>query len=123
MLETKVTLTIISRGAQLMSEDECNENPKENYETVKQTFITSSGKNKKKEVITFNTRKTKFIKQVINMNKDAYNFMTSKEKPEWYIAKVKPWDQLSKNERLIEHFKIICEDLRGKRFTFHVFED
>lgn len=59
--------------------------------------------------------------QRINMNVDAYNYMTSSECPYW--AKPKVWAIMSKTQRLEAHLQRVCEHMRGTSFTYEVLED
>lgn len=60
---------------------------------------------------------TKSIKLV----KEAYDYMTSKESPEWYFKK--DWGRLSSTQRLELHLKRLCEHNNGKSFTYSILED
>lgn len=57
----------------------------------------------------------------IKLTVDAYNYMTSSERPEWYLKK--DWGLLSPTQRLELHLQRTCEHERGKSFTYNVLED
>ena len=57
----------------------------------------------------------------IKLTVDAYNYMTSSERPEWYSKK--DWGLLSPTQRLELHLQRTCEHERGKSFTYNVLED
>lgn len=57
----------------------------------------------------------------IKLTVDAYNYMTSSERPEWY--KKKDWGLLSPTQRLELHLQRTCEHERGKSFTYNILED
>ena len=57
----------------------------------------------------------------INLTVDAYNYMTSAERPEWYFKK--DWVLLNPTQRLELHLQITCEHERGKSFTYNILED
>lgn len=59
--------------------------------------------------------------QHINMNVEAYEYMTSNECPSW--AKPKVWAAMSKTQRLEAHLQRTCEHVGGKSFTYEVLED
>ena len=59
--------------------------------------------------------------QVLQMNTETYNSMTSKDAPEW--SSKSAWGKLTKNQRLIEHFNRIKDYFQANRFTFEVFAD
>lgn len=57
----------------------------------------------------------------INLTVDAYNYMTSTERPEWYFKK--DWILLSPIQRLELHLQRTCEYNGGKGFTYSILED
>ena len=57
----------------------------------------------------------------INLTVDAYNYMTSAERPEWYFKK--NWGLLSPTQRLELHLQRACEHNGGKSFTYSILED
>ncbi len=57
----------------------------------------------------------------IKLTVDAYNYMTSSERPEWYFKK--DWGLLSPTQRLELHLQRTCEHERGKSFTYNILED
>lgn len=57
----------------------------------------------------------------INLTVDAYDYMTSSERPEWYFKK--DWGLLSPTQRLELHLQRTCEHNGGKSFTYSIFED
>ena len=140
--EIKVSLNIILPGRIMLSKDECLkttqkeitrkrkngqsykkvidvqvEDPdKMNKDTIR---VTDNGKNY--ETLTVYTRKCKPATQSINLYKDTYDYMVSKECPEW--SKVAIWNQMGKKARLEAHLKQIAEHLGGKLLSYQVFED
>lgn len=57
----------------------------------------------------------------IKLTVDAYNYMTSAERPEWYFKK--DWGLLSPIQRLELHLQRTCEHNGGKSFTYSILED
>lgn len=57
----------------------------------------------------------------IKLVKEAYDYMTSKESPEWYFKK--DWGRLSSTQRLELHLKRLCEHNGGTSFTYSILED
>lgn len=57
----------------------------------------------------------------IKLTIDAYNYMTSRESPEWYVKK--NWSLLSPTQRLELHLQRLCEHNGGKSFTYNILED
>lgn len=57
----------------------------------------------------------------IKLTQDAYDYMTSKESPEWYFKK--DWGRLNPIVRLEMHLQRMCEHNGGKSFTYSILED
>lgn len=141
--EIKVSLNIILQGRVMLSKDEClkttqKEIIKKNNKTGKsykkiinevvedlskmdKSTIKVSENGRNNEVLTIYTRKCKPATQSINLSKDAYDYMVSKECPEW--SKVSIWNQMSKKAKLEAHLKRIAEHLGGKLESYQIFED
>ena len=140
--EIKVSLNIILPGRIMLSKAECLKTTQkeitrkrkngQSYKKVidvqvedpdkmdKDTIrVTDNGKNY--ETLTVYTRKCKPATQSINLYKDTYDYMVSKECPEW--CKVSMWNQMGKKARLEAHLKQIAEHLGGKLLSYQVFED
>ena len=60
-------------------------------------------------------------KKSIKLSYDAYEYMTSKESPEWYFKK--DWPRISATNRLELHLQRICDANNGKSFTYSILED
>lgn len=60
-------------------------------------------------------------KKSIKLSYDAYEYMTSKESPDWYFKK--DWPRLSTINRLELHLQRICDANNGKSFTYSILED
>ena len=72
MSEIKVRLSMTVPGAQMLSSQECEKNPKESYDVFKLRVHNGRGKNST-ELLTVATRKSKTAKQSISMTKEAYD--------------------------------------------------
>ena len=59
--------------------------------------------------------------RVLNINNEAYNYMTSKECPEW--SKRAEWLSMSKKKRFESHINRIAHDCFGKIMDYEVFDD
>ena len=59
--------------------------------------------------------------RILNINNEAYDYMTSKECPEW--SKKAEWLSMSKKKRFESHLSRIANDFRGKVVHYEVFED
>ena len=135
-------------GAQMMSSQECDKNPKKNYnvETITVESHTKKGKSHK-ENITVRTRKQRLVKQVLNISKEAYDLMTSANQPptsrlakKIYITKVigkgengkskkvttetTVWaHQFTPTKRLDWHMSRIADSLGAVDYEFEVLDD
>lgn len=126
-MECKVNLSITLPGAVLKTAQECAENPKESYQ--KEVIRVESAKPDKKkkkliktvEYLDIHVRKCRTASQSINMTKEAYDYMISKECP--YFAKPKDWARMGKKARLEAHLEETCKALGGISYTYQVFED
>lgn len=141
--EIKVSINITLLGRVMLSKDEClkttqKEIIKKNNKTGKsykkiitevvedlskmdKSTIKVSENGRNNEVLTIYTRKCKPATQSINLCKDTYDYMTSKECPEW--CKVSVWNQMGKKAKLEAHLKKIAEHLGGKLESYQIFED
>ena len=104
MTEVKVRLSMSVPGAQMLSEQECSKNPKTSYnsETVTIKFTTKKGKFHKED-ITIRTCKNRLVKQLLNISKEAYDYMTAADQP--------PTEKLAKKLFI---YKTIGKDKDGK---------
>lgn len=57
----------------------------------------------------------------IKLTYDAYDYMTSKESPEWYFKK--DWTRLSTTQRLEIHLERLCMANHGSSFSYSILED
>ena len=57
----------------------------------------------------------------LKLTYEAYEYMTSTERPEWYFKK--DWPRLSPIQRLELHLSRICEANNGESFTYSILED
>ena len=59
--------------------------------------------------------------RVLNINNESYDYMTSKECPEW--SKKAEWLSMSKKKRFEAHLNRLAHDFRGKVMDYEVFND
>ena len=59
--------------------------------------------------------------RVLNINNESYDYMTSKECPEW--SKKAEWLSMSKKKRFESHINRIAHDCFGKIMDYEVFND
>lgn len=144
MSEIKLSLSIELQGSTMFSKEECL---KTTHKVIEKK--TKAGKIYKKtikvkvedwdkmekhsmrvtdnngtnpEIITFHTRKCKPATQTINMSKEAYEYMISKDScPPCF--KPREWSTMNKKERLEVYLKRTVEHLGGTSYTYQVFED
>lgn len=143
MTEIKVNLSVVLQGRTMFSKEEClkttqkviEKTSKKTGKTYKKTVdvlvdnldmmnkstIRVIDKNNTIETITVYTRKTKPATQSLNICKESYEYMTSKDCPSW--SKPKVWNAMNKKERLESHLQRITEGLGGVSYTYQVFEE
>lgn len=137
MLELKVRLSLFVPGANMLSSQECEENPKENYDEHKIIISYTKGKGKhKKEVkkpLIIHTRKPKLITQSINICEEAYHYMLATPTSQKFTKPIKTnkkgdvikrvWDTMSIHDRLKHHFDIIAYDLGAVSYSYEILND
>lgn len=142
MTDIKLSLTIILPGRVMFSQEESLKELKKPlrnskgkiikkrgrivYKTVKvpafdknDTFTLALGPDK--EETTVFVRKTRPVKQIINMTEEAYESMLSKFPPNNYRGKVR-WESLSKNQKIKWHCMQIAAHLGGTFGSFQVLD-
>lgn len=60
--------------------------------------------------------------QRITMCKDAYDYFTSSQCPEWY-HNIKEWRKMPPKQRLELHLARTCAHFRGNSFTYQIIEE
>lgn len=69
------------------------------------------------------------VKRKITMCKEAYDYMTSREVPDWFIAykpmkvRLKEWGSLTETARLEMHLSRTCLHFGGKSFSYQIIDD
>lgn len=144
MSEIKLSLSIELRGSTMFSKEECLKTTHkviekktkagkiykktievkvEDWDKMeKHTMRVTNNNGTNPEIITFHTRKCKPATQTINMSKEAYEYMISKDScPPCF--KPREWSAMNKKERLEAHLKRTVEHLGGVSYTYQVFED
>ena len=112
-MEIKASVNIIEGGV----EESVNFSVKnERYDKKKGIKVKSNFD------INFKMNPTSSRIRILNINNEAYNYMTSKEEcPEW--SKKAEWLSMSKKKRFEAHLSRIANDFRGKVVHYEVFED
>lgn len=137
MVEPKISLSLLVQGANMLSSQECEKNPKESYNEHKMliSYTKGKGKNQKtsKKLLVIQTRKQKLVTQNINICEEAYKHMlstptsakfskpTKKNKAGDVIERV--WDTMSVHERLKEHFDLMAHDLHAVSYSYEILGD
>ncbi len=128
----KLSLKIVLPGRTLLNEQECFKNPEESFNSHS---MVVEGKKHNKEVIHFQTRKSRPATQCLMVyqaliSEDSYNHMTAKSLdaredaqncPEW--SRPKDWFNLNQTQRLEAHLDRISKTVGGASFTFNVLDD
>lgn len=138
MNDIKIRLSLCVQGAQMLSREESLKNPKESYDISKMTIETKVKDGKrikvKKEILTIRTRKSKMVKQNINITTDAYYHMvSSSEIPASKYARVvgtkgdgtpiSLWSTMKPDQRLKVHLDLIAEHFNASGYTYEVLDD
>ena len=132
MVEPKVRLSIEVPGATILSSQECEENPKENYNLEKLVVETPAKKKwqkPRKEVLTIKTRKSRTATQSISICKEAYLAMIGAQGEQGsshpYNISHKKWEGMTSKERLEVHMKEIAEHIGGvgAKFSYTILDD
>lgn len=132
MSNIKLSVNITLPGSVMMTSQECEENPKVNYDrnfmtlSVKETLPKSKKVSYRSIPIEYKTRKCKTAQQVIKMCDEAYEYMTSNSCPEWFNSTYggpMRWKRLSKIERLEYHLDRVCKSVGGSSFTYNIYPD
>lgn len=144
MSEIKLSLNIELRGSTMFSKEECLKTTHkviekktkaskiykktievkvEDWDKMEKHSMRVTNNNcTNPEIITFYTRKCKSAIQSLNMSKEAYEYMISKDScPPCF--KPREWSTMNKKERLEAHLQRTVEHLGGVSYTYQVFED
>ena len=127
----KLSVTFELPGSQMLTSQECEENPKESYNlhsvlvSVKKYDSKRKKPYYKKELVKYKTRKCIDAQQALQISEEAYNDMISPDSPDWYYNKggAAKWKTLSKDQKICAHLERICRDLGGKSFEYTIFKD
>lgn len=127
-MDTKLTLTVMVQGAKLLSEEVCQSDPENNYDTHKLVLDVKYWDKKtkknywKKEPVFFKTRKNQLVAQTINISNDAYlSFMNPDNCPSW--CSFKEWRRLQPDQRLEAHMQRLSDSLGGVSYSYTVYKD
>lgn len=143
MIDIKVSLSVELPGSTMFSKEECLKTTHkvidkktkagkvykktikvevEDWDKTSEHSMKVTNRNgENPEVITFRVRKCKPATQSLNMSREAYDYMTSRECPAW--EKLSKWGQMTATQRLESHIRRIVEHLGGVSYTYQVFED
>lgn len=120
MVETKIRLSLLVPGAKMLSSQECEENPTDNY-AITRIRVKVKPKGNKEEVLVVRTRKTELITQVICICKESYDFMLETPPSEKFSKKL--WKQYPKSKKLKEHFDLIAQDFNAVSYSYEILDD
>lgn len=123
MNEIKISVSIILPGSVMLTQAEAKQLEKEKTGTgFDITKLKVEDKKGNKDVLSIKTRKYKSCSQSINMSKEAYDYMTSKDS---CLPNIKSymWAKMNKKQRLEAHLDLVCKALKGTSYTYKVFDD
>ena len=123
MSEIKISVSITLPGGVMLTQAEAEQLEKEKTGTgFDITKLKVEDKKGNKDVLSIKTRKYKSCSQSINMSKEAYDYMTSKDS---CLPNIKSymWAKMNKTQRLEAHLDLVCKALKGTSYTYKVFDD
>lgn len=129
MSEIKVRLNMKVPGAQMLSSQDCekmstNEAYDNNSLSIAYKVKTGNKTKIKREIISFNTRKSIPCRQNLCISTEAYNYMVSTEIPGNFPSNSKrKWFTMTKKQRLEWHLNNIAEGLNAESFTYDVLDN
>jgi hypothetical protein len=137
MTELKVSLSFFVPGANMLSSQECDKNPKKNYNEDKMLIRLTRGKGKhrkeREKSLIIRTRKQKLAIQKLNICEEAYKYMlstptsvklsrpTKRNKDGDVIKRV--WDTMSIHERLKKHFDLLAHDFHAVSYSYEILDN
>lgn len=123
MSEIKVSVSITLQGSVMLTQAEAEQLEKNKVGTgYDLTRVKVKDKKGKVDTLKVKTRKSRTVIQTINMYKEAYEYMTSKDSCPPGIKKF-IWDKMNSKERLEAHLGLVCKHLKGISYTYKVFDD
>lgn len=130
MAEIKVSLNIKLPGRVLLSQESADALEKQNLQGYSvHKMVVEWGKGKK-DLINIKTRNCVPAVQSINISKEAYEYMTAKDKKKERdgincpsFSTPQKWFPLSRKERLEAHLREIAASRGGVLMNYQVFED
>lgn len=123
MSEIKISVSITLPGGVMLTQAEAKQLEKEKTGTgFDITKLKVEDKKGNKDALSIKTRKYKSCSQSINMSKEAYDYMTSKDS---CLPNIKSyvWAKMNKTQRLEAHLDLVCKALKGTSYTYKVFDD
>lgn len=132
MNDVKVNLNLVLQGRTLLSHEQAEAFEKEKsgtgYDTfrldIEETKISGNKKVTKKETIFPKVRKSKTIKQTINLSKESYDYMTSTDDRDCpRFIRPKQWKAMNAKMKLEAHLERIAQHLGAQSFTYNVLDD
>lgn len=123
MSEIKISVSITLPGGVMLTQAEAKQLEKEKAGTgFDITKLKVEDEKGNKDVLSIKTRKYKSCSQSINMSKEAYDYMTSKDS---CLPNIKSyvWAKMNKKQRLEAHLDLVCKALKGTSYTYKVFDD
>lgn len=133
MNDVKVNLNLVLQGRTLLSHEQAEAFEKEKsgtgYDTFRMEVETIEKKEDgkkvtKRETIFPKVRKSKTIKQTINLSKESYDYMTSTDDRDCpRFIRPKQWKAMNAKMKLEAHLERIAQHLGAQSFTYNVLDD
>lgn len=138
MNDIKLRLRLLVPGATMLSREESLKNPEESFDVSVINVEYPVGKGKKpkmeKDTLIIRTRKSKPVKQNINICTEGYRHMIDgSEPPTAKYAKVVSqkrngdiitlWSTMSVDQRLKAHLDLIAENFNALGYSYEVLDD
>lgn len=123
MSEIKISVSITLPGSVMLTQAEAKQLEKQKAGTgFDLTKLRVEDNKGHADVLNIRMRKFKSCSQSINMGKEAYDYMTSRD---GCPPNVKSfiWAKMNKKSRLEAHLDLVCKALKGTSYTYKVFDD
>lgn len=123
MNEIKVSVNVTLPGDVMLTQAEAEQLEKNKVGTgYDLTRIRIDDKKGNAGVSNVRTRKFRPAHQTINMCKEAYDYMTSKDSCPPNIKQF-VWAKMKPIQKLEAHLDLVCKHLEGTSYTYKVFDD
>lgn len=125
MVQTKLVAIFELSGGTMYSKEECLKDP---HKTNHTTVLVDDGR-KNRELVHVFTRKCIPCTRTINMPKEAYDYITGKEVPNFFVKEGNfrgaqyLWGKMGKKEKLTQYLQSLAKELGGTLKQYKVLDD